>query len=63
MSNLSEKAKRYDDNIRAVDNLQRQISRLKSENVLNIPPAVQKQIDNIQKQIDKITQETINMQR
>ena len=46
-----QKAQVYDDCVRSVEIIQRKISKLKSEHVTNIPPHVQKEINEGEKQI------------
>lgn len=56
--NRDQKAQRYDDNIRIVEYLQREISKLKSEYVGNIPPEIQKKIDENTAKIAKVVSDT-----
>lgn len=54
----NQKAQKYDDNIRIVEYLQREISKLKAEYVGNIPPEVQKKIDENTAKIARVVADT-----
>lgn len=61
--NNQEKAQLYDELIRESDILQRQNSKLKSEYTVNVPPQVQKQIDENDKKIAILVQKLENLLR
>lgn len=58
-----QKAKIYDDNIRRVEQLQRENSKLSAQHVGNIPPQVQKVINENNAKINRIVAETDNLFR
>lgn len=58
-----EKAVAYDDYLRAVDNRQREISKLKSEYAGNIPDNIQLRINDLNKQISNLVIKTENLFR
>jgi hypothetical protein len=61
--NNEEKARVYDDLLRENDFYSRKISRLKSEHTSNIPPHVQKEIDEAQFKISVIVGKLENLFR
>lgn len=52
--NNSQKAALYDQWIREAEFIQRENSKLKSENTLNIPPAIQKKISENEKKLNEL---------
>ena len=58
-----EKAVVYDDCLRAVDNRQREVSKLKSEYAGNIPQNIQLRIDQLNKEISNFVIKLENLFR